>query len=90
MAPTPRNTELADRLDDRDLQLYAIAIENILSVPFGDLVVEAARTGECEKKDLLEMGERIYHDLVRLARGEISEISIPARLPRKSEYAPAI
>jgi len=77
---------LADQMDDKDLQLYAIALEYVIEVPFDNLVIEAARTGTCEKRDLLELGQRIYQDIVRVARGELSEISVPARLPKKGEF----
>lgn len=83
---TPRATPLADQMDDKDLQLYAIALEYVFQVPFDDLVMEAARTGVCDKLDLLEMGQRLYRDIVRVARGELSEITLPARLPNRGEF----
>lgn len=83
------NRENRDRLDDRQLQLYQISLEHFLAVPFDDLVAEAARTGACTRLDLIQMGQRIYFDLARLARGELSSISVPRRLPRPGEFAAA-
>lgn len=71
----------------RETLLYELALEFAFRVQYGDLLREVHRTGACEEVDLLRLGRRLYLDLARLARGEISRIGIPARLPRRGEHA---
>lgn len=71
----------------RETLLYELAVEAVLRVPFAVLVAEARRSGACDPLDLLQLGRRLYIDLARLARGEISTIGIPRRLPRQGEHA---
>ena len=72
----------------RDYVKYELALEHVLGLPFSVLIAEAKRTQACEMIDLHQMGRQLYFDLVRMARGEISKISIPARLPHHGEFAP--
>ena len=70
----------------RETLLDELAVEWALRVPFADLLAEARRLGACEERDLLRLGRRLRHDAGRLARGEISAIEVPSRLPRPSEH----
>jgi hypothetical protein len=74
----------------RESLLYELALEFAFEQPYQALLAEARRMGTCDEVDLLRLGRRLYLDLARLARGEISGISIPARLPRPGEYAPEV
>lgn len=73
-------------LRTRDMQLYELALEFAYGQPYEKLLAEARRTDACEEVDLLQLGRKIFLDMVRLSRGEISEISIPRRLPRRGEF----
>ncbi len=70
----------------RETLLYELALEFVFTLPYGALVAEARRTGACDELDLLQLGRRIYVDLARLARGEISSVGILRRLPRLGEH----
>lgn len=70
----------------RENAIYEDTLSSVMGVPFEKLRAEALRTGRCEEADLHCMGRRILEDLVRLARGEISSIVIPRRLPNRGEY----
>ena len=83
---TRKRVTSAQVLRTRDMQLYELALEFAFEQPYEELLAEARRTDACEEVDLLQLGRRIYKDLVRLARGEISHISVPRRLPRRGEF----
>lgn len=70
----------------RDTEVYELIVGAVFGVGFDTVYQEARRTGLCHLTDLHQMGRRILFDLVRLARGEISTISIPRRLPYSGEY----
>jgi hypothetical protein len=71
----------------RETLYYELALEWALRVPYAALVAEARRTGACDELDLLQLGHRLLADAGRLARGEISSIEVPGRLPRRGEHA---
>jgi hypothetical protein len=70
----------------RETLLYELALEFVFRLPYARLLAEARLTGACDERDLLRLGRRIYFDLARLARGELSSVGVPARLPRRGEH----
>lgn len=83
---TSRNMNTVESLN-RNNAIYEATLSAVLKVPFAELRAAALQTGQCEVADLHAMGRRILADLARLARGEISAIVIPARLPYRGEYS---
>lgn len=75
-------------MSSRETLLYELALEWAYRCRYADLVAEARRTGACTELDLQWLGCRIFRDVARLARGEISRIELPARLPRPGEHGP--
>jgi hypothetical protein len=76
-------------LRSRETHLYEVTLEHVFKRPFAQLVQDGRATTGCTERDLLQLGKRIYQDFIRVARGEISSIEIPARMPRAGEYAEA-
>lgn len=71
----------------RDAEIHEEVLELVFGVPYADLLREMQALGCCEESDVIHLGRRVLRDLVHLARGEISTISVPARLPLPGEYA---
>jgi hypothetical protein len=71
---------------EREVQHYQVALETAFGIPFADLVERAARETGATRIDLLRMGRQIFFDTVRVARGELSSVHIPGRMPRHGEY----
>lgn len=69
----------------RENHLYELALEFVYKRPYEDLLVEV-RASKAKERDLLELGRRIYLDLIRLGRGEISTIAVPSRMPQPGEH----
>jgi hypothetical protein len=77
-----------DSATSRETLIYELALEWAFRVPYGRLLAQAHRTGCCDERDLLQLGRRLFCDAVRLARGEISSIRVPSRLPGAQEHDP--
>ncbi|HEX7123645.1 MAG TPA: hypothetical protein VF178_14815 [Gemmatimonadaceae bacterium] len=77
----------ADLLPNRTMETvyHEALLEHLFKRPYAVLVRDTLAQGGAEL-DLLQMSHRILLDLARLARGEISSIHIPNRLPRAGEY----
>lgn len=69
-----------------ETEYFEMALEYVFQRPYPEIADRARRGGDCDESDLHAMGWAIYQDLVRLARGDISRISIPPRLPRRGEF----
>lgn len=76
----------SNAISSRDTEVYEVIVGAVFGTDFETVYREALRTGLCQRADLHQMGRRVLFDLVRLARGEISTISIPRRLPYSGEY----
>lgn len=74
----------------RETLLCELALEWAFRVSYASLVAEARRVGACGEAALLQLGHRLFVDAARLARGEISHIVLPARLPQPGEFAPSL
>jgi len=72
---------------NRDTQLFEVVLESVFGVPFEQIKADQRRMAICEEADLHQQGRQILHDMVRMARGEISSIRVPRRLPRRGEYS---
>jgi hypothetical protein len=83
----PVKNTAPSRAGCRESLPYELALEFAFRQPYRALLAEARRTRACDEVDLLQLGRQLYLDLARLARGEISAIGIPARLPRRGEHA---
>ena len=75
-------------LDNRGEQTWQRALEFAFGLPFEQILEIAEERRACGRNDLLHMGRKIYWDMVRLARGEISGIEVPRRLPFPGEFSP--
>lgn len=71
---------------NRENHLYELSLEFAFGIPYETLLSQARNRDECDELDLLELGRRLYVDFARLARGDVSQISIPSRLPRRGEH----
>jgi hypothetical protein len=72
----------------RETLLYELALEAALRMPYSVLLAQAQQTRACREVDLLCLGAQLIRDFARLARGEISSIHVPRRLPHHGEYPP--
>jgi hypothetical protein len=73
----------------RDTLPFELALEHVFGRPFGELLADGrSRFGADYGRDLLVLGELLFNDMARLARGELSSISIPNRMPNPGEYVP--
>lgn len=71
----------------RENAIVEATLSAVMGAPYEELKVEALRTGRCEEADLHCLGRRILSDLVRLARGEVSAVIVPRRLPNRGEHS---
>lgn len=67
----------------RNTYAYELALEFAFEIPFSLLVQNKS---EEEIAELLNLGRTLFHDIVRLARGEISAIRLPRKLPAVGQY----
>lgn len=67
----------------RNTYAYELALEFAFEIPF-PLLVQGKN--EEEIVELLNLGRVLFHDLVRLARGEISAIRFPRKTPARGQY----
>lgn len=59
---------------------------NAPQITFWDLLEEARLMNTCDEEDLIAWGWHVFHQLQALDRGEITELTIERRLPRRGEY----
>jgi hypothetical protein len=71
---------------EREMQLFQIMVEHVFKKPFLSVASQASAETGASAHDLLRMGRQLFFDTVRVARGELSEVSIPARMPYPGEY----
>jgi hypothetical protein len=72
----------------RETLLYEVALEAAFGVPYSILLSQARQPRACREVDLLCLGAQLIKDFARLARGEISSIHVPRRLPHPGEHLP--
>ena len=70
------------------LTIAAMALEHAFRMRYVDLAAAARRRGDCSSQMLVYLGVRLFIDFARLARGDLSSINVPRRLPRTGEHGP--
>ena len=70
----------------RETLLYEQALETVYGRPYALLLSDALNGGTVDARDLLHLGKRLFMDFVRLARGEISSIRVPATIPARDTF----
>lgn len=71
---------------------YEVLLEHLFGMPYAQILRGTQEETGATESDLLQMGHRIYLDLVRMRRSagrEISRVSIPSRFPFPGEYVPS-
>jgi hypothetical protein len=76
-------------LERRANHLASLALAHVFGRSARSLADDAVRTGMCTVTDLRWQGARLFVDLSRLARGDLSRIRVPNRLARPGEYTVA-
>lgn len=80
----PRTT-IDETQDDIDTVVARLALEWVFEDSYPVIAAAAVRDG-VSMANLSALGHRIAEDAVRLARGEITAIVVPARWPRADEH----
>lgn len=86
MPGAPGSQLVCAALEEKADRLASLALAHVFGRSAEALATEAARRGVCDVSDLRYQGARVFVDLARLARGELSAIRVPRRFPRPGEY----
>jgi hypothetical protein len=71
--------------DERALLSRAL-LEHVLGLRPGELLPACAQAG-VPTHEVDRFAEQLWRDSVRLARGELSTVEVPRRLPRPGEWS---